>query len=507
MSVAHPGRRYTRWVSTGAATARPALARRRAIPGAALLEREAPLVALLAFYVVLMAVVLPHTLVQDSWFTLVTGREIFEHGLPHSNQLTVWSHGDHWVDQQWLAQASFYGLERIGGIRLVLLVHGLLMTTGFVVSLVAARARGASNRSVVIVAAVCLLLAPWGLQMRAQAFAPLLFAAVLWLLVSDSRAPGRRVLWVLPILVLWANLHGTVVLGAILVALRGLTSLSERRGRVRAGAPARTREALVLLAAPLCVLASPYGSELVAYYHQMLDSPLFRDYVVEWQTSKPSGYTSIFYVIAFAAVALVARQARHVTRFEFLALALLTVSAVTAIRSIVWFGLAATIILPVLLDSEFPQRPPRRETAYRSIAKVAGTLAIVGATAFTVSRPASWFVQDWPNGALGPVSRQLARPDARIFADDRTADWLLWKLPRARGRIALDIRYELLSKPQFEDLVAYRHQSGAQWRRAANGYATIVLDPHGLAVQDLRRYGATLYDDGMTAVLRNPDRG
>ena len=491
-------------MSTGTATARPALARRRAIPGAALLEREAPLVALLAFYVVLLAVVLPHTLVQDSWFTLVAGRDIFQHGLPHENQLTVWSYGTHWVDQQWLAQTAFYGLERLGGIRLVLLVHGLLMTAGFVVGLAAARARGATARSVAIVAAICLLLAPWGLQMRAQAFAPVLFAALLWLLVSDSRAPSRRVLWVLPILALWANLHGTVVLGAVLVAVRGLCRLSERRSRVRSGDAARTREGLALVAAPLLVLASPYGSELVSYYHQMLDSPLFRDYVVEWQISKPAGYTSIFYVIAFAAVALVARQARHVTRFELLALALLTISALTAIRSIVWFGLAATIILPALLDREFPQRPPRRQTAYRSIAKVTGCVAIAAATVFMVSRPASWFLQDWPNGALVPVSRQLAHPGARVWADDRNADWLLWKLPRARGRIALDIRYELLSRRQFEDLVAYHDRSGERWRKAARGYGTIVLDPRGLTKRDLRRYGAVLYEDATTAVLRNP---
>jgi hypothetical protein len=490
-------------VSTGAATARPALARRRAIPGAALLERETPLVALVAFYVVLMAVVLPHTLVQDSWFTLVGGRDIFEHGLPHSNQLTVWSHGDRWVDQQWLAQSAFYGLERLGGMRLALLAHAMLMTTGFVVSLAAARARGGSGRSVVIVGGLCLLLAPWGLQLRAQAFAPLLFAALLWLLVSDSRAPSRRVLWVLPIIALWANLHGTVVLAAALVALRGLTSLGERRARVRAGAPGRLPEALALLAAPVLVLASPYGGELLSYYHQMLDSPLFRDYVVEWQTSKPSGYTAIFYVMAFAAVALVARQLRHATWFELIALALLTVSAITAIRSIVWFALAATIILPALLDAEFPQRPPRRETAYRAIAKVAGSVAIVAAALYMATRPASWFVQDWPDGALAPVSRVLAHPGARVWADDRNADWLLWKLPPARGRVALDIRYELLSKPQFEQLVAFHDRTGEHWRRAARGYATIVLDPASLTRQELRRYGTSLFDDGSVAVLRN----
>ena len=252
------------------------------------------------------------------------------------------------------------------------------------------------------------------------------------------------------------------------------------------------------------MLASPYGSELVSYYHQMLDSPLFRDYVVEWQTSKPAGYTSIFYVIAFAAVALVARQVRHVTRFELLALALLTISALTAIRSIVWFGLAATIILPALLDREFPQRPPRRQTAYRSIAKVTGCVAIVAATLFMGEQAGVLVPAGLAQRRPRPRQPPARTPGARVWADDRNADWLLWKLPRARGRIALDIRYELLSRRQFEDLVAYHDRSGERWRTAARGYGTIVLDPRGLARRDLLRYGAPLYEDATTAVLRNP---
>jgi hypothetical protein len=57
---------------------------------------------------------------------------------------------------------------------------------------------------------------------RTQSFAYPLFAAFLLLLLDDARAPGRRVLLALPLLVLWANIHGSVVLGAALTALYGL---------------------------------------------------------------------------------------------------------------------------------------------------------------------------------------------------------------------------------------------------------------------------------------------
>ena len=76
---------------------------------------------------------------------------------------------------------------------------------------------------------------------RAQTLAFLLFALLLLLLLEDDVRPSRRVYLTLPLLVLWANVHGSVLLGAALVTLRGLTFAleefrSERRRWGRAGA-------------------------------------------------------------------------------------------------------------------------------------------------------------------------------------------------------------------------------------------------------------------------------
>ena len=136
------------------------------------------------------------------------------------------AHGARWIDQQWLAQLTFYELFRAGGYRLILLVHARC-PSAFALALVAARRRGGSPIGVFGVGCACFFVAPWAWQLRAQSFAPLLFVAVLWLLIADGR-PSRRVFAVLPLLALWANLHGSVVLGATLVALYG-------RGAARAG--------------------------------------------------------------------------------------------------------------------------------------------------------------------------------------------------------------------------------------------------------------------------------
>ena len=489
-----------------AASARHGLARSRAVPGAALLVREAPLVLAVGVYVMLVATLLPQMIVQDSWLTLVMGREIFQHGLPHTETITVWAHGDHWTDQQWFAQCAFYALDRLGGLKLVMLAHALLLSAAFAGTLAAARARGASHRSILIVATLGCVLAPWALQMRAQSFAPLLFVGVLWLLISDSKAPSRRVLFVLPLLVLWANIHGTVLLGALLVALRGVTRLTGSPSRTDTGQSARKLDSILLLAAPLLVFASPYGLSLAGYYHQMLVAPQLRTYVQEWQVSKPSLLTLAFYIAAFAATALVARGARHLTRFEVLALVILLVSALSAIRSIVWFGLACMIILPVLVDHELPARSWRIPLPARTLAAI-GVAVIVVFAGFAATRPAAWFEKAWPAQGVAAVSRELATPDTRVIADERHADWLLWQLPQLRGRLATDIRFELYSSKQLKALIAYQARSEGNWRAAGKGYAVTVLNAQSVTPSQARAYGRVLSAGSDMIVVRSAPAG
>jgi hypothetical protein len=490
----------------GATSARHALARSRAFPGAAFLEREAPLVLAVGVYVALIATLLPQMIVQDSWLTLAMGREIFQHGLPHTETITVWAHGDHWTDQQWLAQCAFYALDRLGGLRLVMLTHALLLSAAFAGSLAAARARGASHKSILLVATVGCVLAPWALQMRAQSFAPLLFVGVLWLLVSDGKAPSRRVLLVLPLLILWANIHGTVLLGALLVALRGITRLLGSPSGTDTGARGRKLDSVLLLAAPALILVSPYGLSMAGYYRQMLVAPQLRTYVQEWQVSAPSLSTAAFYVAAFAATALVARGARNLTRFEVLALAILLVSALSAIRSIVWFGLACMIILPVLVDHELPTRPWRLSIPARTLAAV-GVAVIIVFAGFAATRPAAWFEKAWPTQGVAAISRELATPNTRVIADDRHADWLLWQLPQLRGRLANDVRFELYSTKQLKALIAYQARSEANWRAAGAGYAVSVLDAQSVSPSQARAYGRLLYSSAGMIVVRNRSAG
>jgi hypothetical protein len=445
------------------------------VPLVEFLEREVLVLVVFAVYCAVVLAALPQELVQDSWLTLVSGREVFEHGLPERDRLTVWSAGARWVDQQWGAQLAFYSLYLLGGLKLVMLTHAGLLGSAFGAGLAAGRRRGASAKSVALVGAVTMLLAPWALQMRAQSLAMPFFVLVVWLLAADSRRPSSRVYLVLPLLVLWANVHGTVVLGAGLVALRGVT-VAAGGLRGREGAPWKLRAALLIAAPWPCLLASPYGLDLVGYYVQMLLDPTLRGFVHEWGPSQLSARTAPFYLLAFASVWLVARHGERLTGFERAALLVALAGGITAIRSIVWFALAALVLLPPAVDGALASRPARRLGVRRALAVVA--LAGVLAAALAVAtRPPEWYTREWPGTAARVVADASGRaPGLRVLADDRHADWLLWENPEIAGRVAYDVRFELLSRAQLRWLFEYRNRVGDRWRQASDGYGLVTVD-------------------------------
>jgi hypothetical protein len=419
---------------------------------------------------------MPQMLVQDSWLALVSGREIVANGLPHTDTFMVWTQGVQWIDQQWLAQVAFYGIVAVGGVELALLAHVGLLVLAFASGLAAARSLGASARSVCLVGLLCMLAAPWGLQLRAQTFAVPLFVWLLWLLAADSRAPSRRVFLVLPILVLWANLHGTVVLAALLVAARGVTfGIAELRKPARSAGWAR-RTAILTVVPFACLFASPYGLALAGYYRTMLVSPLMRTFVDEWGASVPSQKTMQFYVLGVVAAALLVRHRSRLTGFEQLALLALLASGVSAIRSIVWFALAALVLLPRLLDRALSQWSLRFGRAPRLGVAFAAAAVVLVSTVLAAAQPSGRYAGAWPATAARRVADLAeARPEAKVFADARHADWLLWEQPQLAGRIAYDIRFELLSRRQFEQLVAYRSRADG-WRRTIDAYDVVVVD-------------------------------
>jgi len=385
-----------------------------------------------------------------------------------------------------------YGLWRVGGLKLALLVHAALSVGALAGAAAFARRLGASARSTTwICIPVLVTYYPGASVMRPQSFAYPLFVATFWLLARDAGKPSRTVYTVLPLLVLWANLHGSVLLGAALVSLAGVVGIA----RALSGNGRRMPwHALGLTLAPWpCVLASPYALHLPAYYEKVLRGTGFSRFVTEWAPTTLTAVTVPLYLLALGGLWLLGRTRGRLSMFEKLAFLATAVLAFQAVRNIVWFGLLALMVMPALLDEVRPVavEPRRLNRLLATVVAAGAVVAVVGVAA----NGASWFQRDFPPAAADAAAA-AAGPHGRVLATSPYADWLLWTHPELAGRVAFDARFELLTSGQLLQAARFLARSG-NWTATAHGYRAIVLGK-----QDDNQLRAALVRSGQARVVR-----
>jgi hypothetical protein len=216
---------------------------------------------------------------------------------------------------------------------------------------------------------------------RPENFAWLCFALLWWLLVGDQqRAAGssRWRLWLgVPlVMLLWANLHGSfliglAVLGAYFVGsyAAALIHRTSDVGRpCRAVPDATQRPAYVgrlwralldpevksrLIAAELGFIATcvnPYGMDLILSALAFSNNPNLRD-VLEWQPLRYGGPGGYEFVAAWAlALVLLRLSRRPIALAHGIMLALLGLATLGSNRMIGWFALVYGVSLAPLLD-------------------------------------------------------------------------------------------------------------------------------------------------------------
>jgi hypothetical protein len=450
----------------------------------------------------------PDHLNQDGWLALVGGRYVAQHGIPHHDTLNVITHGAQWIDQQWLAQLALYGVQRVGGLALYGVVYVALGLAGLVMAITAGRRFGGTERHVVWVLPIAAFLYFAGsFQIRTQGFAYPVFVATLWLLADGARAPGRRRTYlVFPLLILWGNLHGSVTIGVALAMVYGLTLLvadlrsgaGSLPGRLRS---VRLRSMAFLLVPALCLVATPYGLSIVSYYHQTILNPEFGKVVTEWQPVTTILVLAVpFFALACATVWLLGRSGSRTPLFDQLTLLLLAAAAIFTLRNITWFALAVTVLLPATISRVFSSGVlPARRPRLNLVLAGAGIALLLVSTIAVLVQPSSWFERGYDRRAAGIAAGLVLRhPDARVYADVHFSDWLLWHEPALSGRIAFDIRFELLTQHQLVALADVTQTPVSSSDDIVRPYSVLVLDPGNSSSTRI------LLDRGQThVILRN----
>jgi hypothetical protein len=428
------------------------------------LARESLPILICATFTALLAALVPQLLAADGWFALVSGRLIAEHGLPRHDTLAVLTRGREWIDQQWLGQLATYGLESLGGIRLLLAVNVVLVVSGFAAAAFYARRRGGEPATVAVVMLLALL--PFlvtALNVRTQSFIYVALVILVATLARDRPMTARMTIAVLVLLVVWANVHGSALLAAALVALRG--ALDVRVGR---------RSGWLLLAGPwICLLASPYHVHLVSYYGRTAFNPTFSTYLGQWAPTSFSPLAAPVLILAFGAVWMMGRVGSSYSVYERWLLGAAVALALLAVRNWALATLLFIMFSPQGFDRALRRRSPRPVPAFGALV---AALAVLGALASVVGAlGSSNLTRNYPANAARAAAEAAANPGTQVYAGIAFADWLLWTHPELTGRVVFDVRYELLHASEVKRLALF--DAGSRVSDPLGKPTAYVLDP------------------------------
>jgi hypothetical protein len=399
----------------------------------------------------------------DSWLSLVSGRELLQHGFTATNGWTRWGSRE-WVDQQWGAHLAFYGAWQLAGAFGLVALNIVLITSGFALCLRAAAGRGGDPARTGLLLALAFFASNSDLSIvRAQSFSILCFGLLVWILMRDDGRLERGVFLAIPLIAVWANLHPAMLVGAAVCAVYAVACLVE---------PARPAYALhrralaLMLGAGLACLATPVIAGLPWYLRQTMSNPDFRIHLPEWQPTTLAS-SPLFVLGAFAALAVTAFA--PIPRRDKLLVWTLTILGFTAIRSELWACLIWLVVLPGALER---LRPVRAGRWRRRAAVALGALvfpAVAVATAHDVRSGPTQLAARWPRAAAAVVTSDLQRDRSlRVFADQPLADWLLFVAPAVRGRLAIDGRFEVFDHETFEDVFGLSEHPIRITRRVAS---------------------------------------
>jgi hypothetical protein len=317
-------------------------------------------------------------------------------------------------------------------------------------------------------------------ETRAQSFVYPLFVALLWVVLAelDRGRFSRRALLVVPIIALWANLHGSVLVGAALATgcfgLRGARSLARRSPR--AAVPDLAVAALAVAA----VFATPYGTAVVGYYPRVLGDPALNT-IAEWQPSSFSIINLPFVglLLGLVGAAFYARGRRlPVPAWPVGIASALGLLATHALRYQVWFAIAAAPVLALLVTrirgrADEAGAFPRRLAIAAAIASAGAAAAVCAVLALTSAATYQSFVA---RSAVVAADRYAeAHPAARVLADDSTGSALLWLHPHLAGRIGFDARTEIYPPARFLRFDRFLLLSGGSWTAATRGYQVLAV--------------------------------
>lgn len=272
-----------------------------------------------------------------SWH-IATGQWIIAHGaIPHADPFSFTWAGKPWVPIEWLAEvvyAAVFALAGYSGVAAV--VTAALIALHALVYFNAARF---TRWGLVAIILMDLVLVPMMLA-RPHLLAWPLIALWTWLMIRARDRDRAPPLAAALLMVVWANLHGSFVMGLAIAAAFGLEAL------VGTSDKARVLRQWGLFGALCAAAVFVNANGLAGVFHPFrIASLAMLPLIDEWKPSSP-GVTPFFFAVLALTLGLIAWKRPRLHPVRWLLLGALLVLALLQVRHQAVLAIVAALILP-----------------------------------------------------------------------------------------------------------------------------------------------------------------
>ena len=364
---------------------------------------------------------------SDVFWHLVAGADVLRGNIGGPDHLSWTVAGQQTSSDQWLGQALWRIAYDAGGWRAVVALRALTIALLVgVIAYTALRERPGRPLGAVIAALPAIALSRFVWTERPELFGFVCFALLIALLRAGRAGSATALYWVPPLILLWANLHGSFALGVVLVVLVAAEGAIAQPSRRRMYAAAAAGSVIATLLTP-----AGLGAWTAPGFH-LLHPP--RE-IQEWSVPDVTTLPGAIFAVALFATLIVALFARARAPREAVVLLPVLFVSLVATRQMPLFAIAAAPYLatfgggalvslaslvhlraPALASTAHP--PGRRADAIAVLAAVA-VLALAAGTG--VSAPE---LGGFPAGALGSL-----RPGPGLFNQYDWGGYLIWAAP------------------------------------------------------------------------------
>jgi hypothetical protein len=377
---------------------------------------------------------------DNSFLThLTTGRLILSSGIPHADPYSFTGFGRHWVVQSWLASLLYALADRLaGGAGIRALVTLVTVLLGLSLWRLTRRARSLLGRIAAVAVPLVIGTVAWG--SRPLLFG-LLFFALMMIIVEERRDPR----WLVPLMWLWVNTHGSFPLGLVYLLL---VLVGDRLDGRETGPDVSLLKWALL--GTLLGAINPVGPEILWFPIELLRKRHELAGLIEWQAPTFTDLWQQLFLLGLLLVAVLSPRLPHDRRYRsMLLVGVFTVAALLGSRNVVVASIVFVPVLALELRDVGSLSSAARRPIYGMFTAVFAVLCVL-ALAAGLTGP-SYNLASYPTQSVSWLeANHLLTPRHRLAARDFVGNYLEYRY-RGRVRVFVDDRLDMFPPRMAKD--------------------------------------------------------